>query len=183
MAVIRCEKCGMHYDDEKYRICPNCERSDLADDITVSLGADQITNEMDETVNIELSLGQKISDDLTIGEHSPITGTSPVVGWLVCTEGPSRGRDYRLSHGWNRIGRSAEMDIYISDDKHISRKHGALVYDDRSDRFFVVNDTGALTYLNGTMVSEPVVLKSGDVIQLGECSFVFIPYCTEDRKW
>lgn len=183
MAVILCEKCGMHYDDEKYSICPNCGRNDLIDDRTVSLSDDQFASEMDETVNIEVSLGQKIADDLTVGEHSQIKGTSPVVGWLVCVEGASRGRDYRLYHGWNRIGRSADMAVYIADDKHISKKHGAVVYDERSDRFYAVNDTGALTYVNGTLISEPVVLRAGDRIQLGESSFVFIPFCTEDRKW
>ena len=30
-------------------------------------------------------------------------GVEPVVGWLVCIDGPSRGSDYRLHAGYNYI--------------------------------------------------------------------------------
>lgn len=183
MAVIMCEKCGMHYDDEKYNICPNCGRDDLVSDNTVSLPGSVMERVLDETVGIEVGFGQDIADDVTIGQFSPMKGMSPVVGWLVCTQGPSRGRDYRLSHGWNRIGRSSSMDIFISDDPQISRKHSAVVYDERSNRYFVINESGALTYLNGELVSEPTQLKNGDVLLMGESTFAFVPYCTEERKW
>ena len=33
------------------------------------------------------------------------TGSEPVVGWLVCIEGPMRGVDFRLHDGYNFIGR------------------------------------------------------------------------------
>lgn len=186
MAVIKCDKCGQHYDNEKFRSCPNCGKADIIMDETVSLpkyeknatsGCD------DETVSLEVNMGKAIADDITVGEHSIFTGTKPVTGWLVCVEGHSKGRDYRLHHGWNRIGRSHDMQVCITDDMSISRKHGAIVYDDRSNKYFAVNETGALMYLNGKNVTDAQPLENGDEIQLGDSSFVFIAFCTEGRKW
>lgn len=182
MAVIKCEICGYHFDDEKYKVCPNCGRNDLVYDQTVSLEA-ETDRTLDETVDIEVSIGRDISEDVTIGTYSVWTGNSPVVGWLVCTKGNAKGRDYRLFNGWNRIGRSTDMNICLADDMAISRKHCAVVYDQRAGRFHLVNDSGAPTYLNGVPLYEPQELKGGDVITMGENDFVFIPFCTEERKW
>ena len=35
----------------------------------------------------------------------------PVTGWLVCIEGPSKGRDYKIMTEKNFLGRSETMDI------------------------------------------------------------------------
>ena len=49
---------------------------------------------------------------------SPVAASSeesttfdPVVGWLVCIEGATKGNDYRIHSQNNYIGRSARMDI------------------------------------------------------------------------
>lgn len=47
----------------------------------------------------------------TIGYYSPVRGNDYVTGWLVCVKGPEKGRDYRLHHGFNRLGRSMDMDV------------------------------------------------------------------------
>ena len=52
--------------------------------------------------------------------------TEPVVGWLVCIEGPLRGVDFRLHDGYNFIGRE-EGDIHIQGDNTISRQKHAVV--------------------------------------------------------
>lgn len=57
-------------------------------------------------------------------------GIDPVVGWLVCIKGPSRGRDYRIRSGRNGIGRSDAMDVPIAGDDTVSREnHAFLVYE------------------------------------------------------
>ena len=35
----------------------------------------------------------------------------PVAGWLVCIDGPSKGKDYRIHEENNYIGRMKEMDV------------------------------------------------------------------------
>ncbi len=56
----------------------------------------------------------------------------PVVGWLVCIEGATKGTDYRIHSQNNYIGRSAKMDISIPEDSHISAENSAIIaYDNR----------------------------------------------------
>ena len=44
----------------------------------------------------------------------PVSKVNPVVGWLVCLEGPDRGHDYPLRAGTNAIGRSPSMEVCIA---------------------------------------------------------------------
>ena len=55
------------------------------------------------------------------------TGSEPVVGWLVCIEGATKGTDYRIHSQNNYIGRSARMDISIPEDSHISAENSATM--------------------------------------------------------
>ena len=51
----------------------------------------------------------------------------PVVTWLVCIDGPSKGRDYRIHSQNNFIGRSRSMDICIEGDNTISSERSAVL--------------------------------------------------------
>ena len=63
-----------------------------------------------------------IGGDISAGQ------VDPVVGWLVCVEGPLRGTDWRLHAGYNYIGRETG-DIHIQGDSQISReKHATVSY-------------------------------------------------------
>lgn len=135
------------------------------------------------TVALEALVGED-DDQRTIGFFSGAKGNDYVTGWLVCLEGPEKGRDYRLHHGFNRIGRSFEMDVQVIDDPAVTREgHCAVVYDDRQNQFSVVPTSGALTYYNGQLLTGPERLKSGDEIGLGNSRFEFVPFCREGRVW
>lgn len=135
------------------------------------------------TVALEALAGED-DDQRTIGFFSGAKGNDYVTGWLVCLEGPEKGRDYRLHHGFNRIGRSFEMDVQVIDDPAVTREgHCAVVYDDRQNQFSVVPTSGALTYYNGQLLTGPERLKSGDEISLGNSRFEFVPFCREGRVW
>lgn len=135
------------------------------------------------TVALEALVGED-DDQRTIGFFSGAKGNDYVTGWLVCLEGPEKGRDYRLHHGFNRIGRSFEMDVQVIDDPAVTREgHCAVVYDDRQNQFSVVPTSGALTYYNGQLLTGPERLKSGDEISLGNSRFEFVPFCREGRVW
>ena len=62
----------------------------------------------DETI-----LQSELEDDggRTVAFWGNESGEDYVTGWLVCVAGPEKGRDFRLHYGFNRIGRSYQMDI------------------------------------------------------------------------
>jgi hypothetical protein len=111
-------------------------------------------------------------------------GINPVVGWLVCMNGDEKGRDFRLVRGFNHIGRNRDMDVSIGYDRLITRDtHCSVVYDDKSNMAHLVPGKGTLTYISGDIVSQPVVLKDGDEIEIGNTKLVYISFCRGDRKW
>lgn len=116
-------------------------------------------------------------------------GTSPsfdpVVGWLVCTEGPDRGRDYRIRIARNFIGRAPSMHIAITGDNTISReKHAILTYETKKQTFWIQpGDSAGLVYLNGDIVNLPMQLKEKDVVEIGQSKLLFVPLCSSDFQW
>ncbi len=128
----------------------------------------------------------RTSDDVTVGYFKKKAGFEPVVGWLVCTEGPSKGKDYRIKPGINEVGRDASRDveIVITDDRMIARRdHAELEYDADENEFYLIRKKNPSVKLNGKSVRQPTQLKPNDVIQFGESVFIFIPLCTESFKW
>lgn len=113
-------------------------------------------------------------------------GFNPVVGWLVCCEGPSKGRDFSIRTGNNTIGRS-RGDVVIPGDDTISKENAAYVsYDKKYKKYFFAAGMGTnLIYHN----EEPVIinqrneLKAYDRITMGETTLVFIPLCGENFAW
>lgn len=113
------------------------------------------------------------------------TGVDPVVGWLVCVEGPERGRDYRLHAGRNFVGRSPQMHIALTGDTTVSReKHCVVVYDPRANAFRVApGESASLTYRNGTSVDVPTALAPYDRIEVGKTVLLFLPLCSDRFSW
>lgn len=109
----------------------------------------------------------------------------PVVGWLVCLEGPDRGRDFRLHSEKNFIGRSPLMDVCIPGDDTVSReKHGVVIFDPKKQVFWVLpGDSSGLVYLNGEIVHSPAQIKRDDVLEIGQTKLVLIPFCGEQYSW
>ena len=113
------------------------------------------------------------------------SGFDPVMGWLVCTEGPDRGRDYRLRTAKNFIGRAPEMDICIANDEAVSRsKHAAVTFEPEQKKFWLLpGDAQGLVYLNGDVVHTPTELDTDDVVKVGQTSLMFVPFCGERFQW
>ncbi len=109
----------------------------------------------------------------------------PVVGWLVCLEGPDRGKDFRLRIEKNYIGRSAGMDVVIDGDNTVSReRHGLVIFDPKRQAFWVLpGDASGLVYLNGELVNTPMEMQRDDVIELGQTKLVLIPFCGDKYRW
>ncbi len=77
-----------------------------------------------------------------------------------------------LKIGHNTIGRMADNDI-VSNDGFMSRRHCAILV--HSNLVCELHDLASKngTFLNGIRIKSPVVLKPGDVIQLGDVRIVF----------
>ncbi len=111
--------------------------------------------------------------------------TQPVVGWLVCINGPEKGRDYRIHAQNNYIGRAKNNDICIPGDPTVSReRHAIVAYDLRSRAFYFAPCGGAsIVYCNGAPVFNNVQLSQGDRVEIGQCTFMFVPLCGENFQW
>ena len=113
------------------------------------------------------------------------TSVRPVTGWLVCVEGIDRGKDYRLHTDINYIGRSKSNDVVLGSDPTVSRdRHAMIAYDERGKMFFFAPANGSsLIRQNGRPVLSTVELKSGDRLEIGNGTYLFMALCGEDFVW
>lgn len=188
MAITKCVN-GHFFDNGKYAECPYCvklqhERNRYEDQIRESVTIAMPVRKQEESVTIGMYEAQKGDDEKTIGIFAKQTGKDCVTGWLVCIRGKERGRDYRLHNGNNWIGRGYHMDVCVVEDPSVSREnHANIVYDYKSNKFFLAPGNGNTTILNGEAVLRPRELKERDRITLGESDFVFVPFCKEGDVW
>ncbi len=85
---------------------------------------------------------------------------------LVMRSGPTPGATFSLEGDQLVVGRDSASAIAIND-AEVSRKHARLTFQGGK---YVIEDLGSTngTFVNGQRLVSPVVLKSGDVISLGE---------------
>jgi hypothetical protein len=108
----------------------------------------------------------------------------PVVGWLVCIEGPDKGRSYELYLKTNTIGRSYMRDVYLKNDMTISRYQAKIAYDERHNLFALLpaENTNPI-YLNDEPVYSPGKIQAYDCIEFGKSKYVFVPLCSSRFNW
>jgi hypothetical protein len=187
MAVVRCPK-GHYYDDVKNAVCPHCSTGEASmpptDPKTVAFDATQAKGPARPPGDVNAKLSRLTGEGHTIGFMQGAIDMDPVVGWLVCLEGPERGRDYRLHGGQNFIGRAYGMDVVISDDEAVGReRHCSVVYEPIQNRFYAVPGEGSISYLNGEPLTASVEVNDGDCIVIGQSTLVFVPFCREGFTW
>ena len=121
----------------------------------------------------------------TVGMMQSQMGFDPVVGWLACVAGPSRGKSYTVRGGVNSIGRSERMDIVITGDLKISAEnHARISYSEKNNRFSLLPGEGRnIVYLNDEEVYTPMPLNAYDVIDFGETKLMFVPLCGQRFTW
>ena len=111
-------------------------------------------------------------------------GFKPVVGWLVCIDGPSRGTEWRIHAGYNYIGREVG-DIHIQGDTQISReKHALVAYYAKTRSYFVGPAEGRnIVELNEEPVFNTMALKNYDIITIGATRLMFVGLCGDHFSW
>ena len=138
--------------------------------------------------NIETATPEKkevpATDDEAV-EALLMNAIRPVCAWIVCIEGPRKGKDYKIHAGKNFVGRADDMDIQILGDNHIARRnHAVLVYDPKKhETVLLPGDSNELVYHNDAALYTPTVLSVYDVIELGMSKFLFIPFCGDHFRW
>lgn len=193
MALTRCEK-GHYYDTEKYNSCPYCGDEALGAEISALQGGKtERTAEAEEDFEKTVRLGGPSSvgtfggtrEGETVAFMQASVGMDPVTGWLVCIEGPDKGRDFRLRSEKNSLGRSTSSDICISGDDTVSReKHAFVVYNPRKRSFSIrAGESRGLVYLNDEEVEFSQPLQAYDVIEVGQSRLLFVPLCGEAFSW
>lgn len=187
MAIVQCPN-NHYYDDKRNSTCPYCEK--MNNSVAADAGMnEQLTSyialaETDDDAQLTEGYGEAVAEfEKTIGIFVDETQNVLTVAWLVCVEGMEKGKSYVIHSGRNFAGRSLDMDIVLSDDNSIAReKHFSVVYDPKSIAFYLVSGTGR-TYVNGTAISSETALADGDVIEVGQSKYVFVPFCKEGREW
>jgi hypothetical protein len=190
MAMIQCHN-GHHYDDSKHNLCPYCPVPGLKDvKIPGTQAAPMSRPGMPQTEPASAQRGtgtpsrrgagtdRSGTPGVTVGIFQKRTGINPVVGWLVCIKGTNKGRDYRLHSDFNKLGRDPGMDVCIEGDEAISREnHCQIAFSPRSKSFNIVPGDGRnISYLNDQDVLSAMRLKAYDRLDLGDSSFIFIPF-------
>ena len=124
-------------------------------------------------------------DNRTVGEFKRKLGYEPVVGWLVCVEGPEVGKDYRLFGRINSIGRAEGNDVVLAQEHTVSQKnHVRLAYDAKHNNFQLIPGEGTnVTYLNDEPLYVPQKLNAYDVLEMGATKLIFLPLCNERFRW
>ena len=129
-------------------------------------------------------------DNKTIGFYGlrrpeNVTGTDPVVGWLVCVKGPHWGESFSIYAGRNTVGRNASNKIVLKKDNTVSReKHAWITFDSRGGQFTIQpGESRGMTYLNGETVFESKPVGRSDKIEFGDGVYILVPLCGEDFSW
>jgi hypothetical protein len=195
MAMVSCSQ-GHWYDNADHSRCPYCNTNNGVA-ATVPVGVTTPVGGASANIGATLpvfpagnpapgSYGTYPSDE---GKTMPLIrediGIDPVVGWLICTNGKDRGKDYRVHADNNFIGRDSTMDICISGDETISRENHAIIsYDTRDKMFYLAPGAGrSIVRHNGKPVLMAIEIKAYDDIELGQSKLKFIPFCGEKFDW
>lgn len=204
MAITECGN-GHLYDTNQYASCPYCngggnvinfgvmnagsesEYSDIRTTIgkTEAISSYTGSGGSDKTVAPEGYRKKSEEINKTVGVFSKKINLEPIVGWLVCVEGPEKGKDYHLWARINTIGRSERMDVCIKDDQTISREnHARIAYDPKHNNFQLIPAESINNiYLNDEPVYIPAKLSAYDVIELGDSKMIFVPFCCDRFRW
>jgi pSer/pThr/pTyr-binding forkhead associated (FHA) protein len=85
---------------------------------------------------------------------------------FVMRSGPTPGATFSLEGDQLVIGRDSSSGVAIND-AEVSRKHARMMFQGGK---YVIEDLGSTngTFVNGQRLAGPIVLKSGDVVSLGE---------------
>ncbi len=175
--MIRCPQ-GHFFDQEKHDSCPWC-----------SLSEEEQPQGQEKTRKLDLErphpptpppspVPSPAGGPKTRRLDQTEDGIRPVMGWLVCVEGPDKGSDYRLHTGKNFLGRDPSMDVCIRRDRAVSRlRHAVVTFEPKKGAFWLQpGDSEGLVYLDDELVSAHTQIAPDQVIEVGDSRLVLVPF-------
>ena len=168
---------GHFYDEARFDQCPYCVPSSAGKTVAATP-----TPAAGKTMPFQPQGG---NDGKTVGVMKKSLGIDPVVGFVVCVDGPQKGESFTLVSGRNFVGRGASMDVALTEDDTVSRENHALIsYDAKGNSFMLSPGMGrGITYLNGAQIESAVILAAYDKIEVGSSALLFLPLCGERFRW
>ncbi|MFE2187598.1 FHA domain-containing protein [Streptomyces sp. NPDC059455] len=173
-ALPVCQRCG-HRNAEASRFCSNCGAplrggapSERASETTSTISISGL-----EAYDSEVT-GQTPLPSLSPEAQAAVEALPLGSALLVVRRGPNSGSRFLLDSDVTTAGRHPQSDIFL-DDVTVSRRH--VEFRRGQDGSFTVSDVGSLngTYVNREQIDAPVVLVSGDEVQIGKYRLVFYP--------
>lgn len=171
---------GHFYDAERYDSCPYCGTNE--DKVHTQPNVIPVDNGLEPTVPVNPTTGfggETIGLDMS-------KEVRPVVGWLVCIEGPDRGRSYE-------IHKEKQLPRPLGADGHLHRRRCppspatapmVVTYDANSRSFYCGFMGGrSIVRLNGMPLLSTTQLKRGDIIELGKTKLMFVPFSSDAFDW
>lgn len=120
----------------------------------------------------------------TVWESKKRNKYDPVVAWLVCVEGPEKGKSYILHTGVNFIGRDESNDVSFPYETISRRNHVKIAYDPKYNSYRLIpGESHDIVYHNDEALYEACSLEAYDQIEIGELKLAFVPFCGEKFQW
>ncbi|MBK7674250.1 MAG: hypothetical protein IPJ27_05490 [Candidatus Accumulibacter sp.] len=221
---VLCSRCKREYDDQMNTNCPHCpieglDLNDLeADPRPAGQGPSRFPPHGNPKPGRKRTLTplfpqrrtkpkpwpdtEAVPKTASRGTVSGLGSFDPVVGWLVATEGPERGRDFQIRAGNNSIGAGDDQAISLGQDEAVhSSEHAFIVYDPRSNTFTLragvkrgtvywgrlapeeETEPEDSTGVEMSIVIDSKLLQPYDLIDIGQSTLVFVPLCNEIFEW
>ena len=169
MKLTKCPN-NHYYNADKLPYCPHCINVETGIPITNLDGVDQKDIETVSTEHIletSKSLQRK------------------TIGWLVCIDGNMLGESFAIYDCENYIGRSPNMNICLAKEPTVSRENHACIAYDRNTKLLTLTpgSTHNTVLLNDTELTDTGILCDRNLIQLGDCTLLFVALCNETFSW
>ena len=119
------------------------------------------------------------------GEGAPAERLDDLpTGWLVIVDGPGKGMALELGFGHNTIGRGSAMQVRLDfGDGAISREHTAIRYSHKHNTFHIFPGNNNVYLGENDEVLVPTQLTPGCLIELGQTTLRFVPFCDDFFRW
>lgn len=155
-----CSQCG-HECQPGDRFCAQCGRA-LSDAV-----AQDTTSVIPVVAEEPLTPGP----ELTPEEEHAVSALPAGSSLFLVRRGSDAGSRILVDQPETTVGRHPKSDIFL-DDVTVSRHHARLT---RQGTELLVSDVGSLngTYVNRTLIEQPVALRTGDEVQIGKFRLVY----------
>ncbi len=212
MKAVKCTKCSLFYDEDKYDACPHCLKASQFDGNTETVKAkktagvfsglfskknkkaeDKVSFEVSEPKKSETS--EEKTEQQTLSEailNANSTERTTQACRLTGNAEPATG--WLTCINGNFSGETFSIKtgknyIEISDENVFVSKDGGeysavMIFEPKKRQFFIQNGNNEnKLFVNSELVADFCELKSYDIIEISGEEFVFIALCGEKFSW